>query len=217
MASFTRRGSSCIERVAAFARLEKRVGVLGGAADHRRVGRQRAVAVGLDAVLVDQRAQVVVTEQGDFGNLMGRPEPIEEMQERHPRAQRHHLGNHRRVLRLLHRSARQHREAGLAAGHHVRMIAENAQRVRRQRAGRDVQAEGNQFARDLIHVGDHQQQPLRGRERCAQRTRQQRTVQRPGRPAFGLHFHHTGNRAPQVVLARRRPFVRKLRHRRRTA
>ena len=44
------------------------------------------------------------------------------------------------VVRLLHRVRAEQREAGLPAGHHVGVVAEDRQRVRRERARRDVHA-----------------------------------------------------------------------------
>ena len=53
----------------------------------------------------------------------------------------------RHVVRFLHRVRAEHREAGLAAGHDVGVVAEDRQRVRRQRARRDVHRERRQLAR----------------------------------------------------------------------
>ena len=75
----------------------------------------------------------------------------------------------------------QHREAGLAAGHHVRVVAEDRQRVRGERARGDVHAEGRQLARDLVHVRDHQEQALRRGERRGQRPGLERAVDGAGR------------------------------------
>ena len=83
-----------------------------------------------------------------------------------------------------------------------------------QRAGGDVEAEWNEFPGDFIHVGDHQEQPLGSGERGTQRAGQECSVQGTGGTAFGLHFHHTGNRAPQVFHSGGRPFIGELRHRR---
>ena len=96
--------------------------------------------------------------------------PVEEMQEGHA-ALRVAPGRCRRSRALPARNGAEHGEAGLAAGHHVGMIAEDGQGVRGQRAGRDVHAEAGQFAGDLVHVGDHQQQALRGGEGGGQRCR----------------------------------------------
>ncbi len=64
------------------------------------------------------------------------------------------------VHRFLYRIGRQQCEAGLAGGHRILVIAKNRQRLRRDRARGDVDHRRRQFARNLVHVGDHQQQAL---------------------------------------------------------
>ena len=92
------------------------------------------------------------------------------------------------------------RKAGLPAGHDVGVVAEDRQRVGGQRARRDVDDERRQLAGDLVHVGDHQQQALRGREGRGQRAGLQRAVDGAGGAAFGLHLDHLRDRAPDVLL-----------------
>jgi len=70
----------------------------------------------------------------------------------------------------------QHGEAGGAAGHHVAVIGEDRERVRGDRAGGYVNDRRRQLAGDLVHLRDHQEKALRGREggassRAAQRGR----------------------------------------------
>ena len=84
----------------------------------------------------------------------------------------------------------QQREAGLAHRHHVGVVAEDRQPLRRQRPRGDVHHGRRQLAGDLVHVGDHQQQALRGGERRRQRAALQRAVQRPGGAALALHLDH---------------------------
>ena len=56
------RGAGAIERIASLARLEKDIGVLGGSAQDRAVGRKRAFAVSENEFLVNQSAQVLVAQ-----------------------------------------------------------------------------------------------------------------------------------------------------------
>jgi hypothetical protein len=55
-----------------------------------------------------------------------------------------------------------------------------------------------QLARDLVHVGDHEQEPLRRGERGGEGAGLQGAVHGAGGAAFGLHFDHGGNFAPQI-------------------
>ena len=135
----------------------------------------------VDRRLRDQRAQVVVAELLDLRDLVRRAEAVEEVQEGDARLERRGVRDRGHVVRFLHRVRAQQREAGLAAGHHVGVVAEDRQRVRGERPRRHVHREGRQLARDLVHVGDHQQQALRGREGRRERARLQRAVDGAGR------------------------------------
>ena len=124
--------------------------------------------MGQHGVVVDQRPQVVVVEQGDLVDLVRRAEPVEEVQERHPGPQRGGVGDGGEVVRLLHAAGGEHRPAGGAGVHHVAVVAEDRQGVRGDRAGGDVDRARRQLAGDLEHVRHHQQQALRRGERRGQ-------------------------------------------------
>ena len=74
---------------------------------------------------------------------------------------------------------------------------------------------GGEFAGDLVHVGDHQQQALRSRKRGAECTGLQGTVEGTGCAAFTLQFFDDGQCAPDVLLPFRAPLIGPLGHRRR--
>ncbi|MPN24337.1 hypothetical protein SDC9_171734 [bioreactor metagenome] len=74
---------------------------------------------------------------------------------------------------------------------------------------------GKQLSGNFIHVGDHQQQTLRGRERRGQSARDQRAVHRARRAAFRLHLRDTHLLPEQVLASRGSPFVGDFGHRRR--
>ena len=76
-----------------------------------------------------------------------------------------------------------------------------------------MQHRGCQFPGDLEHVREHQQQSLRRGERGRQRTGLKRSMDRPGSPAFTLHFEDGRDGAPEVFLSRRRPRIRPFAHR----
>ena len=168
----------------------------------------------LDELLGHERAQVVVGEQLDRVQLVRGSEPVEEVHERNPRLERRGLRDQREVVGLLHRGRGEQREARLADGHHVGVVAEDRQPLRRERAGGHVQHRRRQLAGDLVHVRDHQQQALRGGERRRQRAALQRTMQGAGGPALALHLHHRGHAAPDVRPPLARPLVGQLGHRR---
>ena len=207
-------GDAGIERVDRLARLEVDVRVLRGAANERSLRGQPAAAVRADQLLRNHRPQVIVGEQLDRVQLVRGAKPVEEVHERHPSPERRGLRHQRQIVGLLHRGRGQQRETRLAHRHHIGVIAEDRQPLRRQRASGHVQHHRGQLAGDLVHVRDHQQQPLGGGERRRQRTALQRTVQRARRPRLALHLHHRRHGAPHVGLPVARPFVRQLGHRR---
>ena len=207
------RRARVVEAVRGLARLKEHVRVLRRAAQDRPVGRQPAPAMREDRRFRDQRAQVVVAELLDFRDLVRRAEAVEEVQEGNARLERRGVRHRGHVVRLLHRVRAQQREAGLTAGHDVGVVAEDRQRMRGERARRHVHREGRELARDLVHVGDHQEQALRGGEGRRERARLQRAVHGAGGAAFRLHFGQLGDGAPEVRLLPARPLVADLGHR----
>ena len=190
-----------VERVARLAGLEEHVRVLGRAAELRPLGRKGPLAVGGDQVHVDHRLHVVFRELLDLVHFVRDAEAVVEVEERHAGFERGAVGDQGHVLRLLHRGRREHRPARRAAGHHVAVVAEDRQGVGGHRAGRHVEDRRGQFAGDLEHVGDHQQQALRGREGGRQRPGLQRAVDRAGGPGLALHFDHVGHGAEDVLAS----------------
>ena len=122
------------------------------------------------------------------------------------------MRDERKIHDFLHRAAGDHRESRLTASHNVGMVAEDVQRMRRKRARRNVHDHGEQFARNLVHVGDHEQKPLRSGVSGGERARGQRTVYRACRAAFRLHFGNAEFLSPHVHSALGRPFVGGFRH-----
>ena len=149
-----------VKRIRCLARLKEDVRVLGGSAEDRTIRRQPAVTVRVDQWLRNQRAQVLVCQLFDLRDLVRRPEAVEEVQERNARLECCRMRDRGHVVRFLHGVRAQQREACLPAGHHVGVVAEDRQRVRGERPRRHVHRERGELARDLVHVGNHQQQAL---------------------------------------------------------
>ena len=150
----------------------------------------------------------------DRVQLVRGAEAVEEVQERDPRSQRRGVRDEREVVGFLHRGGAQQGEAGLAYLHHVRVVSEDRERLGGQRTGRDVEHHRGQLAGDLVHVGDHQQQALRGGERGAERAALENAVQGAGRARLALHLDHGRDGPPQVGPLPARPLVGQLGHRR---
>ena len=206
-------GNGVVVFVDGFAALEIDVRILRGAVDVRALRRHGAGAEGGDVLFVDDGADFVVGKRLNLGDFVRGAEAVEEVHERHARLERSRVGNERHVLRLLPGSGVEHDEARRAAAHHVGVVAEDRERVRRERARRHVHRERNELAGDLVHVGDHQQQALRGGERRRQRAREQRAVHGARDAGLGLKLLDTRGVVPEIGHLLRRPFVARFRHR----
>ena len=123
------------------------------------------------------------------------------------------MRDQRHVHRFLNGVGGQHRKAGLAAAHDVAVVAEDRQRMIRQRARAHVEHGGQQLAGDLVHVRDHEQQALGRGERRRQRAGGQRAVNGARGARLGLHLRHMDGLSEQVFAIMRRPLVRNFRHR----
>ncbi len=194
-----RKGS--VEPVHGLARLKVHVGILRDAANGRMIRVERSSTMSEHQFVVNHRPHVVVGEHLDLADLVRGPEAVEEVHERNARGQGCALRNEREVVRFLHGARAQHRPAGHARRHHVRVVAENRQRLRGQRAGRHVEHRRRELSGDLEHVGDHEEQALRRREGCRQRTRLQGAVDGAGRAPFALHLNDVRHVAPDVLPA----------------
>ena len=204
----------CVERVHRFTRLEVDVRVLRGAANERALGRQRPSAMRPDQLFGHQRPQVVVRKRLNRVELVGRSEAVEEVHERYPGRERGRLRNECQVVRLLHRGRREECESRLPHGHHVGVVTEDRQSLRCKRSGRHIDDGRRQFAGDLVHVRDHQQQTLRRGEGRGQRAALQGAVQSSGRSTLALHFDHRRDGAPHIGPPGAGPIVGQLGHRR---
>ena len=204
-----------VEPVARFAGLEIHIRVLRRAADGGRVGVEGARAERVKLRLRKDGRELFVGKGGDFGHLVRSAEAVEEMQERHAGLERGRVGDGGKVIRLLARAGTKHGKARGAARHDVGLVAKDGQRIRGKGARRDVHGKRQQLARDFIHIGDHQQQPLRSGERGRERPREQAPVNGARDARLGLELDDTRRVPPDVFAARRRPLVRRLRHGRR--
>ena len=143
---------------------------------------------------------------------MAGAEAVEEVDEGDLALQSGQMGHGRQVHDLLHVALAQHGKAGLAAGHDVGVVTEDVQRLSGHSTGGDVEHGGQLLGCDLVHIGDHQQQTLRGGVGGGQRTCAQRAVNCTGGTGFRLHLHHLDLRAEDVLQAVGGPLVHEVRH-----
>ena len=205
-------GQSVIVLVAGLAVLEEDITVLVRAAHMGMLGVQRVLAELGHGVHVAHILQIVIIPNGNLLDLVAGAETVEEVDEGDLALQGGQMGHGGQIHDLLHVALAQHGKAGLAAGHHVGVVAEDVQRVGGNGTGGDVEHAGQLLGCDLVHVGDHQQQALRGGVRGGQGAGAQRTVYGTGRAGFGLHFNHLHLGAEDILLAVGTPLVDKVSH-----
>ena len=117
---------------------------------------ESAAAEFVHRTVVQESCQFVIFQHFDFLHFMGSPEPVKEIQERHPAFDRRQMSDRRQIHDLLHAAFGQHGEAGLPRRHHVGMVAENADCIGADDPGADMEYAGQQLAGDFVHVGNHQ-------------------------------------------------------------
>ena len=162
-------GTAIVKRIARLAGLEEHIRILRRAAQHRPVGIRAPArgAPGSDRVVDHPRARRRRVSCSILFTSCDVRNPSKKCRNGTRDSQRGRMRDEREVLRFLDGVRREHRPARAAAGHHVAVIAEDRQGMRGDRAGRNVKDRRRQFAGDLEHLGDHQQQALRGGERRA--------------------------------------------------
>ncbi|MPM90107.1 hypothetical protein SDC9_137224 [bioreactor metagenome] len=201
--------------VASFHRLEEYVGVLRGAADEGRVGREAVVSVFAHEVVVYAGAHGVVGDFFYFHFFVAGAEAVEEVEDGNFAFEGRHLRDERVVHGFLYCRRGEHGPAGVAHGHDVGVVSEDGERVGGHASGCYVHDCAGEFARYFVHVGDHEQESLGGGEGGAQCSRLQRSVVGSRGPRLALHFFHQRHCAPDVGARFRRPLIRPFAHRRR--
>jgi hypothetical protein len=204
-------GEFLVVAVHGLAALEVDVGVLRGAADGGAVGRQGAGPEGGDVVFVDHVAEDASPSVVIFWISCEVRKPSKKWMNG-AGAEGSDVGNQGEVVGLLHGFGGEEDAAGGAAGHDVGVVAEDREALGGERAGAHVQGQRHELAGDLVEVGNHQQEALRGGERGRERAREERAVHGTGGAALGLHFHDARDLAPEVGFAGGGPFVARLGH-----
>ena len=205
-------GNGLVELVDGLPDLEEDVRALGGAAGLGMVGVQSVAPEGPEGILVDEALQVGLVQQLDLLVLMAGAEAVEEVQHRQAAGDGAEVRDTCHVVSLLDRAARQHGEAGVAAGHDILVVAVDGEGVGSQRTGADVEDAGQQFAGDLVHVGQHQHEALAGGIGAGQRTALQRAVDGAGSAALVLHLTNLHRLAEEVLPALGAPLIDELCH-----
>ena len=208
-------GELVIVAVVGLAKLEINVGVIHQGTHPGILGIQRIGAEPGQCVIVHQLGQVAVLQGLHLLNLMAGAEAVEEMQERDAGLDSGQMCHTGQVHDLLHAAGVEHSKAGLAAVHHIRVIAENRKCVGTHRTGSHMQYAGQTLTGDTMHGGDHQHQALRGGEAGGQCAGLQCTVASAAGAGLRLHLHQADRLIKDVLSSLCGPLIRVLRHGRR--
>ena len=192
--------------------LEEDISVLVRAAHGGMLGVECSVTESLDGVHVAHFLKIFVIPNGDLLNLVRGTEAVEEVHKRNSAFNCGKMSNGSKVHDLLNIALTEHGKAGLAAGHDIRMIAEDAQRMACDGTGGDMEHGGKKLACHLVHVGYHKEQTLGsgvggGKSACVEAA-----VDSAGRTGLRLHLLHLNGAAEDVLLTLCRPLVNKICH-----
>ncbi len=198
--------------VAGLAGLEEGIGILQGVAQGWMLRAQGVILKLLNGVPIQHLAKILIVQDLDLLDLVGGPEAVEEMLERHRALDGGQVGNGGHVHGLLHAGGSQLRPAGLTAGHDVGVVAEDGQRVGRHGTSGDVHHTGQLGTGDPVHGRDHQQQALGSGVGAGQGAGLQRAVHGAGRAGLRLHLDQLHALAEQILLAVGSPRVHMVGH-----
>ena len=198
-----------------FPALKIDVGILLADLDHRAFGIEGDLAEGFQVFGFEQPGQGFVRNDVDFLDFARCPEAVKKVEKGNPRPERGQLADDGQIHDFLDRTCGYHSEARVAGGHDVGVIAEDRQALAGQGPRRDIEDRRQHFAGDLVHVGEHQHQPLGCGEGRRQNPGRQTPVHGSGRPALGLHLDDGQRQAEDALPSLRGPFVRQFPHRRR--
>ena len=158
-------GRRVIVTICGFSVLEVSIAVLRRAALYGMFGIERARLefgnVFVQSFFLEYGFHFLIIDRIDLTHFMRSTESVEEVDERHARTERGKVRNKRKIHYFLNGTARDHCKSRLTACHDVRMVAEDVQRMCGKGARRNVHNHGEQFARNFIHIGNHQQKSLR--------------------------------------------------------
>ena len=152
---------SLVEGVTTFAVSKESLGVFSHTASHRTLRRKGAVAEIRESLLVNEGLQILSFEHFNLLDFMRSAETIEEVHERHASFDRSEVSHTGQVHHFLHRTFGQHGKTSLTSRHHVLVVTEDRECVRGNGTCRNVEHAREEFTRNLIHVGDHQEKTLR--------------------------------------------------------
>ena len=190
-----------------FLLLEVDIAVFQGTFQCRMIRGRAAVAEFLQGILVYEFCQVVIIPGFDLLDFMGCTEAVKEVEERHAAFKSCQMSDSSQVHDFLYAGFSEHGKAGLTAGHDIALVTEDRHGIGSQGAGCNMEDARQEFTGNLVHIRNHEQQPLGSRIGRGQSTGSQGAVYGTGSAAFSLHFLNLDNLAEHVLDALGCPFI----------
>ena len=188
-----------IEGIAGFPVLEIGIGVLGCAALAGMLGIQGAGTEIFHIFPVHDLADIFIVDDFHLADFMRGAEAVKEVAEGDAGVDSRKMGDKPEIHGLLRVVGTEEGEACLTGRHDILMVAEDGQRMGGQGTGSNMEDPGEEFAGNLVHVGNHEQQTLRGGKGGGQRTSGKAAVYGACGTCFGLHFPY-GHGLPHEIL-----------------
>ena len=181
--------------------MKKDIGVLGGTAQLRVFRVHGPASEIFDGLPVHQGCHIVIVDELNFLNLHTGSEPIKKVHKGKARSNAGQMRHQGQIHHLLHGSGSQQGKSGLPHRIDVRVVTEYGKRMGCHGACRNVKHHGHQFSGNLVHVGDHQQQPLGGRKGGGKCPRGETPVNSAGSTGFRLHLRHIQHLAEDILAS----------------
>ena len=202
-----------VSRVAGFSVLEEGLRLFRRTSAVR-VHRMKCVLLEpLNGVPVNHFLQVIIVPHFDLLIFVGGSESVEEMKHRQFAGDGSQMCNSSQVHNLLYAVGAQHSKTGLTASHHVGVVTEDGQCMRRQRSCCNVEYGRCLFTGQFIHIRNHQKQALGSGKGGGIGTCGDGTVYCTCSAAFGLHFYDFHFFSKDIGSVLGNPFVHALCHR----
>ena len=168
----------------------------------------------LDSVHVAHFLKVFVIPYCDLLDLVGCSESVEEVEERNSAFDSCKVSYRSEVHNFLNAALSQHCETCLTASIYVGVVTEDVQCMCRNCTSRNMEYCRKEFACDLVHVRDHQEEALGSCVSSCQSSGSEGTVYCSGCSSLRLHLDYLYCRSEDVLAAGGCPLVYIVCHRR---
>ena len=208
-------GHSEVERIGSLSILEVNIPILSRTTSYRLIGSKSTIAEGEQSITIYKRCNIFVVEAFDFLNFMRSAEAVEEVDKGNSALNGRKMSYGRKIHHLLNRTCTELSKTRHTCTHHVLLVPKDRKSLSCDSTSRYVENAREQLPGNLVHIGEHEQKPLRCRKGSSQSTGLQCPVHSCNGTTLALHFFYVYNFSEYVFTLLSSPFIYKLSHRRR--